>query len=386
MNVEAEPLETLRNRTSVKWTEYPPEVLPLFVAEMDYPLAPGLSRALHERIAASDSGYVGSLGELPAVFADFAERRWGWRPGLDGIRTTTDVSVAIVETLRQAIRPGDGVVITTPVYPPFVSFIAEAGGVVVDVPLRAAADRPSGYALDLDGIDRAFAAGARAMLLCHPHNPLGLIHPAADLETLAASAARHDVIVISDEIHAPLVHSGQAFTPFLSISDAARAQTVTVTSASKGFNLAGFKCAMMIAESERTLAMLDAMSFEVGARTSILGLHASVAGFRDDGEWLDGAIAAIEASSALLATLLAAKLPGVGYRPPRAGFLAWLDFRALGWGDDPAGRILDEAKVALVPGLDFGAAGAGFARLNLACSAEVLTEAIERIAMIRSAA
>jgi len=224
------------------------------------------------------------------------------------------------------------------------------------------------------------------MLLCHPHNPLGLIHPAADLDTLAASAARHDVIVISDEIHAPLVHSGQAFTPFLSISDAARAQTVTVTSASKGFNLAGFKCAMMIAESERTLAMLDAMSFEVGARTSILGLHASVAGFRDDGEWLDGAIAAIEASSALLATLLAAKLPGVGYRPPRAGFLAWLDFRALGWGDDPAGRILDEAKVALVPGLDFGAAGAGFARLNLACSAEVLTEAIERIAMIRSAA
>ena len=162
MIVEAEPLETLRRRTSVKWTEYPPDVLPLFVAEMDYPLAPGLSRVLHERIAASDSGYVGSPGELSGVFADFAERRWGWRPGLGGIRTTTDVSVAIVETLRQAIRPGDGVVITTPVYPPFVSFIGEAGGVVVDVPLLDAADRPSGYALDLNGIDSAFAAGARA--------------------------------------------------------------------------------------------------------------------------------------------------------------------------------------------------------------------------------
>ena len=386
MNVEAEPLEILRHRTSVKWTQYPLEVLPLFVAEMDYPLAPGLSRVLHERIAASDSGYVGSPGELPAVFADFAERRWGWRPGLGGIRTTTDVSVAIVETLRQAIRPGDGVVITTPVYPPFVDFIAEAGGVVVDVPLLGATDRPSGYALDLDGIDRAFAAGARAMLLCHPHNPLGLIHPAEDLEAVAASAARHDVLVISDEIHAPLVHTGQSFTPFLSISDAARAQTVTVTSASKGFNLAGFKCALMIAESPTAVALLDAMSFEVGARTSILGLHASVAAFRDDEEWLDGAIAAIQTSSGLLASLLAAALPDVGYRPPRAGFLAWLDFRALGWGDDPAGRILDEAKVALVPGLDFGAAGAGFARLNLACSPEALAEAIERIAMIRSAA
>jgi len=381
MNVEAEPLESLRLRTSVKWTEYPPDVLPLFVAEMDYPLAPNLSRVLHERITASDSGYVGGPGELPAAFAEFAERRWGWRPGLDGIRTTTDVSVAIVETLRQAIRPGEGVVITSPVYPPFVSFIAEAGGAVVDVPLLEGADRPSGYALDLDGIERAFASGARAMLLCHPHNPLGLIHPAEDLETLAASAARHDVIVISDEIHAPLVHAGQPFTPFLSVSDEARAQAVTVTSASKGFNLAGFKCALMIAESARTVALLDAMSFEVGARTSILGLHASAAALRDDEPWLDGAISAIEASSGLLATLLAAKLPDVGYRPPLAGFLAWLDFRSLGW-DDPAGRILSEAKVALVPGPDFGAAGAGFARLNLACSPEVLAEAIDRIAAI----
>jgi cystathionine beta-lyase len=381
MNVEAEPLETLRRRTSIKWTAYPPDVLPLFVAEMDYPLAPNLSRVLHERIEASDSGYVGGPGALPEAFAGFAERRWGWRPGLGGIRTTTDVSVAIVETLRQAIRPGEGVVITTPVYAPFVSFIAEAGGAVVDVPLREGADRPSGYALDLDGIERAFAAGARAMLLCHPHNPLGLIHPAEDLEALAASAARHGVLVISDEIHAPLAHAGQAFTPFLSVSDAAQAQSITVTSASKGFNLAGFKCALMIAESERTAALLDAMSFEVGARTSILGLHASVAAFRDDEPWLDGAIAAIEASSGLLTALLAARLPDVGYRPPRAGFLAWLDFRPLGWAD-PAGRILTEAKVALVPGPDFGPGGAGFARLNLACSPEVLTEAIERIAAI----
>ncbi|HEU0206858.1 MAG TPA: aminotransferase class I/II-fold pyridoxal phosphate-dependent enzyme [Pseudolysinimonas sp.] len=220
------------------------------------------------------------------------------------------------------------------------------------------------------------------MLLCQPHNPLGLIHPADDLETVAASAAHHDVIVISDEIHAPLVHAGQTFTPFLGVSDAARAQAVTVTSASKGFNLAGFKCAMMIAESERSVALLDAMSFEVGARTSILGLHASIAGFRDDEEWLDGAIAAIEASARLLGTLLGERLPGVQYRPPSAGYLAWLDFRALGWGHDPAGRILGEAKVALVPGLDFGAAGTGFARLNLACSSEVLTEAIDRIARV----
>jgi cystathionine beta-lyase len=381
--VTAEPLEALRLRTSEKWREYPADVLPLFVAEMDYPLAPGVTRVLHERIAASDSGYVGSPGELPAVYADFADQRWGWRPELAGIRTTTDVSVAIVETLRQVTRPGDGIIITSPVYPPFREFIREVGGVVVDVPLLAAPDRPGGHALDLDGLEAAFAAGASAMLLCHPHNPLGLIHAVDELAAIAESAARHRVTVISDEIHSPLVFPGETFTPFLTISDAAREWGITVTSASKGFNLAGFKCALMIAESERGSAVLDAMSFEVGARTSILGLHASIAAFRDDRAWLDGAIAAIQESSALLSELLAEHLPSVGYRPPRAGFLAWLDFRELGWGDDPAQRILDEARVALVRGPDFGARGAGHARLNLACSAEVLTEAISRIASIR---
>jgi cystathionine beta-lyase len=383
MDVIAEPLPTLRLRTSEKWTAYPPEVLPLFVAEMDYPLAPGISRVLHERIVASDSGYVGSPGELPAAYAGFAADRWGWRPDLAGIRTTTDVSVAIVETLRQVTEPGSRVVITTPVYPPFREFVREVGGVVVDVPLLVDETRACGHRLDLEGLDAAFAAGASAMLLCHPHNPLGLIHPADELAALAESALRHGVVVISDEIHSPLVHAGEAFTPFLTVSDAAREVGITVTSASKAFNLAGFKCALLIAESPRSLAALDAMSFEVGARTSILGLHASVTGFREDVEWLDGAIAAIEQSGALLGRLLGEQLPDVGYRPPRAGFLAWLDFRVLGWGDDPAARILEQAKVALVPGPHFGPGGAGHARVNLACSPEVLSEAMERIAAIR---
>jgi cystathionine beta-lyase len=383
MDVTAEPLETLRLRTSEKWTAYPADVLPLFVAEMDYPLAPGLSRVLHERIAASDSGYVGSPGELPAVFADFAAARWGWRPSLGGIRTTTDVSVAIVELLRRLVSPGARVVITSPVYPPFREFIREAGGVVVDVPLLVDETRAAGYRLDLAGIDAAFAGGAAAMLLCHPHNPLGLLHPDDELVALAASALTHGVTVISDEIHSPLVFGGESFTPFLTVSDAARQIGVTVTSASKGFNLAGFKCALIVAESERGIALLDEMSFEVGARTSILGLHASIAAFREDEAWLDGAVAAIQSSSDLLGALLADRLPGIVYRPPRAGFLAWLDLRGLGWGDDPSARILERAKVALVSGPNFGPGGAGHARLNLACSPEVLTEAIERIAAIR---
>ena len=377
MNVEAESLDRLRERTSAKWQLYPPDVLPLFVAEMDYPLAPPIIRVLQERVAASDSGYVASPVDLGIAFAAFASRRWDWAVDPRRVRTTTDVSVCIVESLRRVVRPGDGVVITSPVYAPFTALVAEAGGRPVDVPLMP------DHGFDLDAIAAAFADGARAILISNPHNPLGHPHSAESLALLAELAADHGVTVVSDEIHGPLVHVGHSFTPFLSVSDAAREWGITVTSASKAFNLAGFKCGLMVVDSERGAAVLDGMWDEIAFRTSILGYHASVAAFTECDDWLDGAIAAIDRSAALLTSLLAEHLPEVRYTPPRASYLAWLDFRALGWGDDPAARALDVARVALNSGLGFGPSGAGFARLNLACSPEVLTEAITRLSAAR---
>jgi cystathionine beta-lyase len=376
MDVSAEPLDRLRQRTSEKWRAYPPDVLPLFVAEMDYPLAPAVTRRLHDLVDLNDSGYVSSPAELGAAFAGFAERHWGWRLDPSRIRTTTDVSVGIVEVLRRVIEPGDPVVICTPVYAPFFDLVAEAGGVVADVPLDA-------QGLDIDGIDRALAGGARAVLISNPQNPLGFVHTRDSLRALAEVAARHGAHVVSDEIHGPLVHARGEFTPFLTVSDAAREWGLTVTSSSKAFNLAGFKCALMIPASERGSAVLDGMYEEVFFRTGIVGYHASVAAFTDGDEWLAGAIRAITASSELLARLLAEHLPEVTFRAPRASYLAWLDFRGLGWGDDPAGRALDVARVALNPGRSFGPSGAGFARLNLACSPEVLEEAVRRLASAR---
>ncbi|MDQ1547348.1 MAG: cysteine-S-conjugate beta-lyase [Actinomycetota bacterium] len=374
--VGAEPLASLRARTSEKWVRYPADVLPLFVAEMDYPLAPVVAEAIAERIRLSDTGYVASPLPVGEAFAGFAARRWGWNVDPGSVRTTTDVSVCIVESLRAVIRPGDGVIINPPVYPPFFHLVTEAGGSVVEVPLL---DDGVGYELDLAGIEAAFAAGVRALLLCNPQNPLGVVHPAESLAALAELAARYDAIVVSDEIHGPLTHTTATFTPFLSVSDAAREHGIAVTSASKAFNLAGVKCALMVAASARSRALLDGMSEEVLWRTSILGLHASVAAFTSGDDWLDGTIAAIEASKLLLGQLLEAELPGVGFRSPDATYLAWLDFRGLGWGDDPSIRALD-ARVALNPGPDFGSQGRGFARLNFACSPEVLTEAISRLA------
>lgn len=398
--VHAEPLAILRTRTSEKWTAHPADVLPLFVAEMDYPLAAPIITALVERVRASDTGYVGSPGPLAPAFVAFAQRKWGWEVDPQSIHTTTDVSVAIVETLRLAIAPGDAVVITPPVYPPFFDLVPEAGGVVVEVPLAGGADGtdPDGadntdtdagdtdgatWSLDLAALETQFAAGARAFLLCNPHNPLGLVHTRAQLEAVAALALKYGVTVVSDEIHGPLAHSDAEFVPFLSVSDAAREVGVAVTSASKAFNLAGTKCALMITASDRGEALLARLPAEVAFRTSLLGLHANVAAFTDGDAWLAGALRAIESNRQLLATLLAEKLPGVRFRMPRASYLAWLDCRDLNWGDDPAAHALDVARVALSPGQDFGTQGRGFMRLNFACSPAVLTEAVDRLAAAR---
>ncbi|MCU1407452.1 MAG: aspartate aminotransferase, partial [Glaciihabitans sp.] len=280
--VHAEPLDVLRSRTSEKWTTYPADVLPLFVAEMDYPLAEPVAQAMIDRIRASDTGYVASAGPLAPAFVRYAKATWNWDVDPGQVRTTTDVSVAIVELLRQVIAPGEEVVITPPVYPPFFEFIPEAGGVVREVPLVDAGDG-LGLTLDLAGLERAFASGARAFLLCNPHNPLGLVHSRATLEKVAELAEHYDVTVVSDEIHAPLVHVDAHFTPFLTASDSARTHGIAVTSASKAWNLAGVKCALMVSGSERGDAILHRLPEEVGARTSILGLHASVAAFTDGG-------------------------------------------------------------------------------------------------------
>ena len=378
MQVEADPLSDLRERTSEKWRSFPPDVLPLFVAEMDYPLAEPIADALIAAVKRSDTGYIGPDDEVQRAFATFAERHWGWTVQPDRVTTTTDVSVVIVEALRLVIRRGDGVVITPPVYPPFFDLVPEAGGRVVEVPLVD--DDPLGPRLDLDGIEKAFAGGARAFLLCNPHNPVGRVHSADELRTVAELAERYGVAVVSDEIHAPLTHSDATFTPFLAVSEAARRHGIAAHSASKTWNLAGLKCALMVTAHETMTARTATLPKEVEVRTSLFGRIATTAAFIHGDDWRAGMLAAVEGGRSRLVRLLGEHLPQVVFREPHASYLAWLDFRGLGWGDDPSGYALEAAKVALVRGTEFGTQGRGFARLNFACSPAVLTEAIQRLA------
>lgn len=381
--LRALPLATLRQRTSAKWRTYPEDVLPLFVAETDYPLAPPITRALERAVALGDTGYTAGESGVREAYTAFAERRLGWSPDPGRMRSTTDVMLGVVEILRRIVAPGDRVIVTPPVYPPFYECIPEAGAVVERVPL---ARTSTGWTLDLARIEESLANGARAVLLCNPHNPTGTAHSRESLAALAEIAAAQGAVVVSDEIHAPLVAQGTTFTPFLSASATAARVGYAVASASKAFDIAGLKCALMITADDETARVLRRMPPEVEWRTGIFGALASVAAFSAESDpWLDALRAAIDANRRLLAGLLERLLPEAVYRMPDAGYLAWVDLTALGWGDDPARRILKEARVALHYGPAFGAEGRGHVRVNLACAPEVLTEAVERIAALREA-
>ena len=380
--IAAEPLDALRMRTSAKWRSYADDVLPLPVAEMDYPLAEPIAAALQAAIRRSDTGYHSGSRPVAEAFEGFAATRLGWQVDPARVTCTADVSMGIVEVLRRVTGPGDGVIITPPIYPPFFDLVTEASAVVVEVPMLGGIDE--GWSLDLDGIDAAFAAGAKAMVLCNPHNPIGLVPDAAQLTSLAEIAARHGVTIVSDEVHGPLVQPGVDYTPFLMASDAAREHGVAITSASKSFNIPGLKSALIVTASERSDRVRTAMPYEVEWRMGQFGAIASIAAFTRGGHWLDGVLGSLDDNRRLLADLIADDLPGVRYRMPDATYLAWLDLSALGWGDDPAAYALEHAKVALGIGTEFGASvGRGHVRLNFACTPEVLDEAVTRLAEAR---
>jgi cystathionine beta-lyase len=379
--LQALPLDQLRRRSSTKWRSYPDDVLPLFVAETDFPLAEAITARLREAVDLGDTGYTPPDPGLREAFVDYAARRFGWSVQADRIRSTCDVMMGVVEILRAVLAPGDRVVVTPPVYPPFYDCVQEAGGVVQRVPLL---DVDGAWTLDLPGIERALADGARAVLLCNPHNPTGTVHAEATLVQLAEIAAAHGAIVVSDEIHGPLVQPGIDYTPFLTASPVAAEIGYAVTSASKAYNLAGLKCAVMVTASAETTAVVRALPPEVEWRTGLFGALAAVAAWSPASDaWLESLRAALDENRRLLAALLAEHLPEAVYRLPEAGYLAWVDLRALDWGDDPAVRILREARVALNRGPTFGEEGRGHVRFNLGCAPEVLTEAVRRIAALR---
>lgn len=368
-------LAHLSKRKSFKWRTYPADVLPAFVAEMDFTAAEPIGAAITDALAIGDTGYP-HVGELGDAFAAFAASRFGWAPDADRVFAVPDVMTAIAEVLLAVTPHGSGVVITPPVYGPFYFRLRFISRPVVEAPLRHGPD--GGYELDLDALDRALAdPGVGAYLLCSPHNPVGKVWTRDELLTVASLCQRHDVALLVDEIHAPLLMPGERFVPFGSLDHEMTERAFVFTSASKGWNIAGLKCGLALAGSEQRAEVL-AERWEA-LLASHLGVLGSVAAFTRALGWLDAVVAQIDENRRLLTQLLAEHLPEVSYRPGAATFLAWLDCRKLGLGDDPASVFLDRGKVALSPGTDFGSAGAGFARLNIGTSPELVAEAVRRM-------
>lgn len=371
------PLAELRHRQSAKWQLHPPDVLPLPVAEMDFELAEPVRAALREAVERSDTGYAMPDPRLGEALAGFAARRWDWRIDPSRVWAVTDVGVGAVEVLRAVTRPGDEVVISPPVYPPFFGWVSDAGARTVEVPL--AHDPDTGWRLDLPALDAAFARHPAAYVLCSPHNPVGRVHRAEELAELVASARRHGVVIVSDEIHAPLALPGTTFTPLLTVPGAAEL-AVSLVSASKAWNLAGLKCAAIVTASAAMDSALARLSEDLKWHTGHFGVIASIAAFDDGEPWLDRLLVTLGARRAQLDALLAARLPGVRWHLPEATYLAWLDCSEFGAGDEPQQRFLTRARVALEPGTRFGALGSGHVRLNFATSPEILDRAVTALA------
>jgi cysteine-S-conjugate beta-lyase len=369
-------LAKLRGRLSAKWSTYPADVLPAWVAEMDFPLAEPIKQRLRRAIDADDAGYA-QPRLLHESFVAFAKSRFGWTVDPTRIRVGPEVMVAIAEILRVVTKVGDGVVINPPVYPPFFDTIEEVGRTVVEVPLAHVPG--GGWDLDLDALEKSFAAGAKVYLLCNPHNPVGRVFEKAQLEEIAKLAKRYGVIVISDEIHAPLVLPGAVHVPFVTVSEPLGANAITVTSASKAWNIAGLKCAVFVAGSQAMQTALKKLPKEMGERTGHFGILASIAAFEEGATYLDSLLAQLDHNRTTMSQLLGVYLPAVRYMPPQAGYLAWLDCSALGLGDEPAKTFLKKGKVAVMRGLDFGRQGACFARVNMGTSSKILSEVIGRM-------
>jgi cysteine-S-conjugate beta-lyase len=375
--VEEISLGELRRRTSAKWRTHPPDVLPLPVAEMDFPLARPVAEALHAAVRRSDLGYASPSPELAEALAGFAVRRWGWPVDPAQVTLAPEVGVAVVEVLRLLLQPGDRVVINPPVYDSFFPWAAEVGCRLVEVPLQQTGD---GWALDLDAVQSAFQDGARVYLLCSPHNPTGTVHHRQDLERLAALAARYGVTVLSDEIHAPLVLPGRAHHPFVSVSPEAAGHGIVFTSTSKAWNLAGLKCAAIVTADPATRRLVERLPEELPWRVGQLGVLGSIAAFQEGEPWLDEVLGVLDHHRQYLAELLAARIPAIRYRPPEASYLAWLDCTALDLGEDPSAVFLARGRVALSPGPSFGRQGIGHVRLNMGTSRQILAAAVDRMA------
>lgn len=378
MDIDREDLVSLRERTSAKWRFYGPDVLPAWVAEMDFTLAEPIAQALHAALDRSDTGYRWA-DEVPQALSAFAGEEWGWSIDPAHVIVLADVMSSIAQSLEHLTEHGSHVVINPPVYPPFFSTVEKVcRRHLREVPLIV---REGTYRLDLAGLEMAFSdPQVQAYVMCSPHNPTGTVHSESDLRAIAELASVHGVVVIADEIHAPMTLSGSRHTPFLSAASGVPGlRAVSCVSASKTWNIPGLKCAQLVASDSVIDILREAVPLEATFGVGHFGVLGTIAAYLEGGPWRAEMLDVLDRRRRQLHDGLTG-LGGVRVVWPQASYLAWVHLPML--GEDPAAVLLEQAMLAVSSGLPFGAPGLGHARINYATSEAILDEIIGRVGAV----
>ena len=368
-----------RGTHSDKWQKYGPDVLPLWIADMDFQSPEPVIRALRERVEHGVFGYLAfEQPEFHELFADRLLKRYNWRVSPDAVVLIPGVIPGFNVAGRVLAAPGDGLILQTPVYPPILRAASSIGLTREEAPL---ARRPDGsYAPDLDAFVAAIRERTRFFLLCNPHNPVGRVFSRDELTRLAEVCLRRGLAIVADEIHCELTLDGQRHTPIASLAPEISERTITLMAPSKTFNLAGLKCSVAIIPNAALREKFVAGRVDLVQTVNVLGYAAAFAAYRDGQPWLDELLRYLEANRDFVVEYVRARLPGVAVAPPEATYLAWLDCRNAGpAAPDPFTFFLEKARVALSDGALFGAGG--FVRLNFGCPRSILTEALDRMSL-----
>jgi cystathionine beta-lyase len=371
--------EFLRTVIGKKWSTFEGNI-GAFVAEMDFGTAPAVKAELSKIVDAGFFGYMPDFvsKDMQESCAAWYAQRYGWDVPAEWVRPLPDVIMGFTSAMEHYRKEGTTkIIVPTPAYMPFVSVPGMLGLETVEVPMQVVDGR---WVMDLEAIDAAFADGAGLFVLCNPHNPIGRVWERDELLALCDIVEKHQGRVFSDEIHGPLVFREYQHVPYASISEAAANHTVTATSASKAWNLAGLKAAQMIFSNEADFTRWKSDHWWAEHGASTFGVAANAAAYRLGGEWLDEVIDYLDGNRKLMAELLAEHLPEVKYIMPEGTYLAWLDFRETGIGEDVDVFFREHAKVAITNGAACGDIGKRHVRFNMAMSRPMMREAVQKMA------
>ena len=349
---------------SVKWQIYDKDVLPMWVADMDFSSPEPVVRALRERVDHGVFGYGKEPSELRPVIVDRLQRLYGWQVAPEALVFVPGVVTGFNQAAHAVTSPGDGVLVQTPVYFPMLYTPGYIGCTLDEMELTRQPD--GSYEIDFDAFEAAITDQTRIFLLCSPHNPVGRVFRRDELERMAKTCLRRNVVICSDENHCDLVFSGHPHLPIASLDPEIADRTITLIAPSKTYNIAGLHFSVAIIQNAELREQYQAASAGLVGRPGILSAVAALAAYRDGQPWLESVLRYLEANADYLAEYVNSQLPGVTMWRPEGTYLGWLDCREAGIDGPPHQFFLEQARVALNEGASFGRGGEGFVRLNLA--------------------